>query len=160
MEIEKQALSRENDPVSLERLKFIENEAANYKDKENTLKTKYGNEKDEIKKIREIKEKIDRLKGEMEKAERDYDLNKVAEIRYGTLPQLQNELMLEESKQKKGDQLLKEEVTEEEIADIVSKWTIILLEGFNEFFRVLSDCLPSINITKCLPAIHIKYITT
>ncbi|MCX7884007.1 MAG: ATP-dependent chaperone ClpB [Caloramator sp.] len=133
LEIEKKALSKENDEVSLERLNFIENEIANLKDKESRLNAKYQNEKREIKNIREIKENIDKLKGEMEKAEREYDLNRLAEIKYGKLPELQEKLKELEEKQKKDELLLKEEVTEEEIAQILSRWTGIpvsrLVEG-------------------------------
>ncbi|QCX32992.1 ATP-dependent chaperone ClpB [Caloramator sp. E03] len=133
LEIEKKALSKENDEISLERLKVIENEIANLKDKESHLNAKYQNEKREIKNIREIKENIDRLKGEMEKAEREYDLNRLAEIKYGKLPQLQEKLKELEEKQKNEELLLKEEVTEEEIAQILSRWTGIpvsrLVEG-------------------------------
>ncbi|SKA89387.1 ATP-dependent Clp protease ATP-binding subunit ClpB [Caloramator quimbayensis] len=133
LEIEKKALSKENDEISLERLKFIENEIANLKDKESHLNAKYQNEKREIKNIREIKENIDKLKGEMEKAEREYDLNRLAEIKYGKLPQLQEKLKELEEKQKNEELLLKEEVTEEEIAQILSRWTGIpvsrLVEG-------------------------------
>ncbi len=133
LEIEKQALSRENDARSMERLASVEKDIANIKEKDMRLKSRYAAEKEEIKKIRGIKEKLDSLKGEMEKAERDYNLNKVAEIKYGLIPKLQSQLQELENSQNDKDLLLKEEITEEEIAEIVAKWTGIpvskLVEG-------------------------------
>lgn len=133
LEIEKQALSKENDARSMERLALVEKDIANLKEKDMRLKSRYAAEKEEIKKIRGIKEKLDSLKGEMEKAERDYNLNKVAEIKYGFIPKLQNQLQELEKSQNDKELLLKEEITEEEIAEIVARWTGIpvakLVEG-------------------------------
>lgn len=122
-EIEKEALLKETDQASKDRLDFIEKEMANLKENQKVLNTKYQSEKEGIKKVRELKSKIDNMKGIMEKAEREYDLNKVAEIKYGTLPKLQESLEELEKKQKNSEQLVREEVTEEEIAEIVGRWT-------------------------------------
>lgn len=122
-EIEKEALLKETDQASKDRLDFIEKEMANLKENQKVLNTKYQSEKEGIKKVRELKSKIDNMKGIMEKAEREYDLNKVAEIKYGTLPKLQESLEGLEKKQKNSEQLVREEVTEEEIAEIVGRWT-------------------------------------
>jgi len=136
LEIEKQALSKETDARSMERLSAVEKEIANLKEKDMRLKSRYAAEKEEIKKIRSIKEKLDSLKGEMEKAERDYNLNRVAEIKYGLIPKLQSQLREMEKSQNDKDLLLKEEITEGEIAEIVAKWTGIpvskLVEGDRE----------------------------
>jgi ATP-dependent Clp protease ATP-binding subunit ClpB len=133
LEIEKQALSKENDARSIERLTSVEKDIANLKEKDMRLKSRYASEKEEIKKIRSIKEKLDSLKGEMEKAERDYNLNRVAEIKYGLIPNLQSQLQEMEKSQNDKELLLKEEITEGEIAEIVAKWTGIpvakLVEG-------------------------------
>ncbi|HAZ36610.1 MAG TPA: ATP-dependent chaperone ClpB [Clostridiaceae bacterium] len=133
LQIEKEALSKETDSVSLDRLKAVDKEIAELKDKQNSLNAKYQVEKGDIKHERELKEKINDIKAQMEKAEREYDLNKVAELKYGTLPSLTKELEDLQEKQKKSEPLLKEEVTEDEIAEIVSKWTGIpvsrLVEG-------------------------------
>lgn len=145
LQIEKEALSKENDSVSLDRLKFIDKEIADLKEKQSLLNAKYQREKTDIKHARELKEKIDDIKAQMEKAEREYDLNKVAELRYGTLPALTKELEDLEEKQKKSEQLLKEEVTEDEIAEIVSKWTGIpvsrLVEGEKEKLLHLGESI-------------------
>lgn len=136
LEIEKQALSKETDARSIERLNAVEKEIADLKEKDMRLKSRYAAEKEEIKKIRSIKENLDSLKGEMEKAERDYNLNRVAEIKYGLIPKLQRQLQDMEKSQNDKELLLKEEITEGEIAEIVAKWTGIpvakLVEGDRE----------------------------
>ncbi|MBZ4662826.1 MAG: clpB [Caloramator sp.] len=136
LEIEKRALSGEIDEFSKIRLEDVEREIANLKDKEKELNAKYSKEKEELQRIRNIKEEIDNLKAQMVKAEKEYDLNKLAEIKYGRLPQLENELKALEDKIKDANLLLKEEVTEEEICEIVSRWTHIpiskLVEGERE----------------------------
>ncbi|OFI00006.1 chaperone protein ClpB [Clostridium acetireducens DSM 10703] len=135
LEIEKEALSKEKDTASMERLKSIEKDISNLKDKNNALTAKYEKEKEKIIKVRNLKEKLDEVKGEIEKAEREYDLNKVAELRYGVIPQIEAQIkeMEEKIKDNYEGALLKEEVTEDEIAQIVSKWTGIpvakLVEG-------------------------------
>jgi ATP-dependent Clp protease ATP-binding subunit ClpB len=136
MEIERQALTRENDPASRERLKEIEEELAQKREQANALKMRWQTEKESLGKINELKEKIEKLKFEESKAEREGNLGKVAEIRYGSLAQLEREL--EQASQRMTDlhktpRMLKEEVDEEDIARIVSKWTGIpvsrMLEG-------------------------------
>ena len=126
LEIERQALTRENDPASRERLRQIEQELAQEREEADRLKMQWQTEKESIAKIRELKEKIDKLKLEEAQAEREGDLGKVAEIRYGHLVELEKEL--EQASQRleevqKGPRMLKEEVDEEDIARIVSKWT-------------------------------------
>ncbi len=126
LEIERQALKKETDPASLERLKKIEAELANYQSQSQSLKLRWKNEKDIIEQIRKIKEDIEKSKREMEQYEREVKLDKVAEIKYGTLRNLEKKL--EEQTQKlnelhKDSRILKEEVSEEDVAEIVSKWT-------------------------------------
>lgn len=126
LEIEREALKKETDKLSAERLGDINKELADLKAGSDSMKVQWELEKDNIKKIREIKRQIEETKHEMEKAEMQYDLNKVAELKYGKLIALEKELNDEKAKmeQNKGmGQLLKEEVTEEEIAEIISKWT-------------------------------------
>jgi len=130
LEIEKQALKKEKDTASKERLKALEKDIAAIKEKSSAQKMRWKHEKDIIDKIRKTKEEIEQLKAEEAQAERHADLSKVAEIRYGKLPKLNQELD-KENKQLTGLQrdghILKEEVTEENIGEIVSKWTGIPL---------------------------------
>jgi len=136
LEIEKQALKKEKDEASKERLQKIEKQLADLKEQQNQLKAHWELEKNTIKEIRETKEQIDQAKIEEQNAERAGDLNKVAEIRYGRLVELNKKL--EELNKKlqeiqKTRKMLKEEVDDEDIAEIVSRWTGIpvtkLLEG-------------------------------
>jgi len=136
LEIERQALRKEKDKASKERLEKIEEEIAELKEKSSQMKAHWQNEKEAIAKIRTIKEQIDKFKYEEQKAEREGDLNKAAEIKYGKIPQLEKQLN-EKNKilvdLQKDTKMLKEEVDEEDIAEIVSKWTGIpvknMLEG-------------------------------
>lgn len=139
LEIERQALKKEKDQASQERLKEIEEEINAHSKKLEQLKAHWEKERELIKKIREIKEKIEQAKIDEQKAEREGNLEKVAEIRYGIITQLNKEL--EEYNQKlaevqKDRKILKEEVDEEDIAEIVSSWTGIpvakLMEGETE----------------------------
>ena len=126
LEIEQFALKREKDESSANRRKEVGMEIANAKAKRDELRSHWQLEKSSIKQIREIKEKIDQIKVEIEKKERDGDLNKVAELQYGSLPKLESELQVENKKlieTQKNKQMLKEEVGDEDIAEIVSKWT-------------------------------------
>jgi ATP-dependent Clp protease ATP-binding subunit ClpB len=123
LEIEREAISKETNSTSKERLNSIEKEIADLKEKEKTLKIKYQKEKGDIIKVKDLKNQLDILKGEMERAEREYDLNKLAEIKYGKLPEIQRQLQSIEGKQRKQNSLLKENVTEDEVANIVSNWT-------------------------------------
>lgn len=139
LEIEREALKKESDPASLERLSKLESEIKELYSKREELRAHWLKEKELIKKIREIKEKIDSAKVEEEIYERKGELEKVAEIRYGRLIELQKELDKTSKElaniQQKG-KMLKEEVDEEDVAEIVSKWTGIpvtkLMEGERE----------------------------
>jgi ATP-dependent Clp protease ATP-binding subunit ClpB len=136
LEIEKQALKREEDKASKERLAQLEREIQNLKETSSGLKAHWQNEKESIQRIRSLKEKIESTKVAEQQAQRKGDLNKAAELRYGTLTQLQKEL--EQANQKlvelqKNQKMLKEEVDAEDIAEVVAKWTGIpvskMLEG-------------------------------
>jgi ATP-dependent Clp protease ATP-binding subunit ClpB len=134
LEIEKQALKKEDDSNSKERLSVIERELAEIREKSNTLKANWKKEKDLIARSRELKEKIEKLKIEEQAEERKSNLQRVAEIRYSLLPQAEEELTKLTEKAPGGKtRMLKEEVDEEDIARIVSKWTGIpiskMLEG-------------------------------
>jgi ATP-dependent Clp protease ATP-binding subunit ClpB len=136
LEIERQALTREKDPAARERLQQIEQELAGQREQVNALKLRWQTEKGSLGKTNELKEKIEKLKFEESKAEREGDLGKVAEIRYGSLAQLEAELerlTQQQAEVQKGPRMLKEEVDEEDIARIVAKWTGIpvsrMLEG-------------------------------
>jgi ATP-dependent Clp protease ATP-binding subunit ClpB len=135
-EIEKQAVMKEKDKVSKDRLERLKKEIAELSDKRNILKTQWLSEKEAIQKISSVKEEIEKTKIESEKAEREGDLNKAAELKYGKLLELQKNLEQENKKLLEQDgksRLLKEEVDEEDVADIVAKWTGIpvtrMLEG-------------------------------
>ncbi len=136
--IEKQALKKEKDKTSKERLGKLEEELANLNEKKNTLVTQWNREKELIKGVSLIKEEIDTLKQEEQRAEREGDLNRVAEIRYGKIVELEKKLVEANKNIKKlgENTLLKEEVTEQEIAAVVSRWTGIpvakMLEGEKE----------------------------
>ncbi|MBO5168626.1 MAG: ATP-dependent chaperone ClpB [Phascolarctobacterium sp.] len=125
LEIEAQALSKEEDDQSKARLAKIEEELAKLRKANDELVARWDGEKASIARVREVKKEIDSVKQEMEQAERDYDLNKLAELKYGRLPALQKELADLSVKDEKGNDhvLLKEEVDEEDIAKVVSTWT-------------------------------------
>jgi ATP-dependent Clp protease ATP-binding subunit ClpB len=136
LEIEKQALKREEDKASKERLTQLEREIQNLKETSNGLKAHWQNEKESIQRIRSLKEKIEASKVEEQKAQRAGDLNRAAELRYGTLTQLQKELEAANAKLaelQKYQKMLKEEVDAEDVAEVVAKWTGIpvskMLEG-------------------------------
>jgi ATP-dependent Clp protease ATP-binding subunit ClpB len=135
LEIEKQALKKEDDPNSRERLAAIDKELAEIREKSNTLKANWKKEKDSIARIRALKENIDQLKIEEQAEERKGNLQRVAEIRYGLIRQAEEELakLTKQSEKAGGSRMLKEEVDEEDVARIVSKWTGIpvskMLEG-------------------------------
>lgn len=125
-EIELEAMKKEKDTESKERVKKLKEELENLREKSNALEVHWKNEKEVITGIRESKKKIDQLKQEAEIAERRGDLQKVAEIRYGTIPSLEEKIKEDEKKLEdiqKGRAILKEEVTEEDIAAVVSRWT-------------------------------------
>ncbi len=125
LEIEAQALSKEEDEQSKARLTKIEEELAKLRKANDELVARWDGEKASIARVREVKKEIDSVKQQMEQAERDYDLNKLAELKYGRLPALQKELADLSVKDEKGNDqvLLKEEVDEEDIAKVVSTWT-------------------------------------
>ncbi|MCR3761757.1 ATP-dependent chaperone ClpB [Clostridium felsineum] len=135
MEIEKEALSKENDNFSRERFETIQKELSDLKDKDRALTAKYEKEKSQIQGIKDLKTKLDEIRGQIEKAEREYDLNKAAELKYGEVPKLEHQIEEKENiiKQNGQNAMLKEEVTEEQVSQIVSKWTGIpvskLVEG-------------------------------
>ncbi|MFO1518363.1 MAG: ATP-dependent chaperone ClpB [bacterium] len=126
LQIEKQALKKEHDEASKERLSKMESELAALQESSQKLKAHWKNEKEAIQKIRAVKEKIEQAKIDLERAERVGDLNKAAELKYGTLLTLQKELDGENQKLatlQKGDKMLKEEVDAEDVAEVVAKWT-------------------------------------
>ncbi|MCW6036596.1 ATP-dependent chaperone ClpB [Spirulina subsalsa FACHB-351] len=126
-EMERLSLQKENDPISLERLEVLERELANLKEEQSRLNAQWQSEKEVINEIRTIKETIDQVNLEIQQAERDYDLNRAAELRYGKLTDLQRHAKETEAKllnlQTTGKSLLREEVVEADIAEIISKWT-------------------------------------
>ncbi len=126
-EMERLSLQKENDPASRERLERLEKELADLKEEQSTLNAQWQAEKDVIDNIQKLKEEIDRVNVEIQQAERDYDLNKAAELKYGKLTDLQRQVESAEEHlsavQTSGKSLLREEVTEEDIAEIISKWT-------------------------------------
>lgn len=126
LEIEQVALKKEKDEASKNRLQKVKEEIANLKEIKDGLTAHWRMEKGYIENIREIKATLDQHKADIEKSEREGDLNKVAELRYGTIPELENQVKIENNKLiklQKDRQMLKEEVDEEDIADIVARWT-------------------------------------
>ncbi len=123
LEIEKQALKKETDEASKIRLEKLEKELSESKDKFHILKAKWEDEKKSITAVKEIKEEIDRVKREIEEAERRYDLEKLSQLKYGTLVELEKKLEIANEKNQDENRMLKEEVTQEEIAEVVAKWT-------------------------------------
>lgn len=124
LEIEQQALKKEDDKASMDRLAAIESEIAELKDKGNKMKAQWELEKEYIKREKEIKKEIEEIKLKIQEAERNYDLETLAKLKYGKLPELENTLVQEKKHQSElSGRMLKEEVTEEEIAEIISKWT-------------------------------------
>jgi len=135
LEIEREALRKENDLASKERLSNLEKELANLKEEERYLRTQWQREKDEIQELQHLKEQIEQVRYEIEKAERLADFEKAAQLKYGTLVELEKQLKEKDEKLSSGSgqRLLKEEVDEEDIAEVVSRWTGVpvsrLLEG-------------------------------
>ena len=136
MEMERLSLQKESDPASVDRLEKLEKELADLKEEQGELSAQWQAEKDTIGKVQTIKEEIDRLNVEVEQAERAAELNKAAELKYGKLPELQKQLADAEQaiseSQTSGKTLLREEVTESDIAEIISKWTGIPLSKLVE----------------------------
>ena len=125
LEIEKQALSKEKDDASKKRLQNIDRELSELRDESDTMRAQWETEKKSITDLKEYKQEMEDLKHEIENAEREYNLEKLAQLKYGTLPELEKKLedAKEKAEQAEERRLLKEEVTEEEIAQVVSKWT-------------------------------------
>ncbi|HXI14650.1 MAG TPA: ATP-dependent chaperone ClpB [Thermoanaerobaculia bacterium] len=126
LQIEKQALSKEENVISRDRLKTLEAQLAELQEKASGLKAQWLNEKSVIARIRELKQKIEQAREDAQRAEREGNLNRAAELSYGTLPQLSGEMdqiSRQFAEMQKGGGLLKEEVTEDDIAEVVSKWT-------------------------------------
>lgn len=124
LEIEREALRKENDSVSTERLGRIESELANLKEQSNALTAQWQAEKESVATLRSLRQQLEEARLEIEKAERAYDLNRAAELKYGTVRDLEAKIAEAERRiDEGGARLLKEEVTEEEIADVVSRWT-------------------------------------
>ncbi|MEG0135847.1 MAG: ATP-dependent chaperone ClpB [Cetobacterium sp.] len=134
LEIEKEALKKETDPYSKERLDILEKELSNLVDKKSILKTQWENEKQDLNKVKDIKSEIEKVKLEILEAERKYDLNKLAELKYGKLATLEKELVEEQKRLEDipANRLVKQEVTVEEISEIISKWTGIPLSKLME----------------------------
>ncbi|MEG0873482.1 MAG: AAA family ATPase, partial [Clostridia bacterium] len=147
LETEREALIKENDEKSKMRLGTLEKELAELKSKNDEMTVKYENEKSQILEIRNLKAQLDEAKGNVEKYEREYDFNKAAELKYGTIPKLEEQIKTHELKMQESyeNALLKEEVTENEISQIVAKWTGIpvtkLVEGEREKLLKLEDDL-------------------
>ena len=138
LEIEETALSKEKDEISKERLADIQKEKSELKAKFDGMKAKWENEKQAIGKVQKLREEIEQVNAQIEKAERNYELNKAAELKYGRLPELQKQLEQEEqmAEKSKEEGLLRNKVTEDEITKIISRWTGIpvakLMEGERE----------------------------
>ena len=144
MQIEEAALKKETDNLSRERLETLQKELAELKDTFNSAKAQWENEKSSVEKLSKLREQIEDMNRQIQKAKNDYDLNRAAELQYGELPKLQQMLEAEEKKVKNEDlSLVHESVTDEEIARIVSRWTGIpvakLTEGERTKILVLED---------------------
>ncbi|MCG3160891.1 MAG: Chaperone protein ClpB [Acidobacteria bacterium] len=143
LEIEREALKKETDPASRERLTKLEKELAELKSQADSLRAQWQSEKQAVQRLRGLREQIEHTRIEIEQAERQYDLNRAAELRYGKLAELERRLQSEEEllvKKQSQFRLIKEEVSEEDIAEVVSRWTGVpvtkLLEG--ELQRLLT----------------------
>ncbi|MCY6484548.1 ATP-dependent chaperone ClpB [Clostridium aestuarii] len=145
IEIEKEVLSKEKDNASIERFKSLEKQLSELKEKDKEMTAKYEKEKGYITGVRDLKEKLDQARGRLEQFEREYDLNKVAELKYGIIPDLEKKIKEKEEVLKEHGEraFLKEEVTEVEISQIISKWTGIpvmrIVEGERKKLLKLED---------------------
>ncbi|MCI7620021.1 MAG: ATP-dependent chaperone ClpB [Firmicutes bacterium] len=148
LEIEKQALGKETDKASAARLATLEKELAALKEEDKSMRAQWENEKKAISEVKGTKQQIEEVKHQMEEAERNYDLEKLAQLKYGTLPELEKKLEAEKAKADAADggenRLLKEEVTEEEIAEVISGWTGIPVSKLVETEREKLLRLPDI----------------
>ena len=147
LEIEEAALSKETDKLSAQRLETIRKQLSREREKFSSMKAKWDNEKNEIKNVQSLREQIEALNGEMERAERSYNLSRAAEIKYGKLPQLKAQLEQAEKtfEEGKSEGLISDRVTQDEIAQIVSRWTGIpvskLMQGEREKLLGLESIL-------------------
>ncbi len=147
LEIEEAALKKETDAISKERLDKLQAQLADLKNESDTMKAQWQTEKEAIGRVRQIKQDIEDVKLQIERAERNYDLNTMAELKYGKLNELTNQLEAEEKRmaEKDGGAMLKEEVGEEDIAQVVSRWTGIplskLMEGERDKLLHLDELL-------------------
>ena len=146
LEIEKQALGKETDSSSKARLEALERELSQLKDESNSMRAQWESEKKAITEVKAVKQQIEDIKHQMEEAERNYDLEKMAQLKYGTLPDLEKRLEIEKEKADRAEEarLLKEEVTEEEIAEVISGWTGIPVSKLVESEREKLLKLPEI----------------
>ncbi len=136
LEIEEAALKKEDDKLSKDRLENIQKELAEMKDDFNSRMATWNNEKASVEKVQKLREEIESINSEIQIAQRNYDLNKAAELQYGKLPELKRQLELEEEKVKKEERsMVRERVTEEEIAKIISRWTGIPVAKLTESER-------------------------
>ena len=147
-EIEEAALAKEEDDYSRNQLDRVQNELKELREKFAGMKEKWETEKKSIQRVQKLREEIEQVNADIERAQREYDLNKAAELQYGTLPRLKSDLAAEEKRieeDKSGESLLRDRVTEEEIARIVSRWTGIpvtkLVEGEREKLLKLPEIL-------------------
>ena len=147
LEIEEAALKKEDDPLSREHLAEIQKELANLRDQFNAKRAQWENEKNAIGKVQRLREELEQASAQLEQAQRQYDLERAAELQYGRIPALKRELEAEEHIAQEGrrDSLLRDKVTEEEIARIIERWTGIpvskLMEGEREKLLHLEDIL-------------------
>jgi ATP-dependent Clp protease ATP-binding subunit ClpB len=148
LEIEEAALKKEKDQVSKDRLEILRKELSDLKENATSMRAQWEAEKGAIVVVRELREQLETIRGEIDKAERAYDLNRASELKYGRLPQLQEQLAREEqhlTDRHQTGKLLREEVTDDEIAEIVSRWTGIpvtrLVEGEKEKLLKLDEIL-------------------
>ena len=147
LQIEEAALKKEDDALSREHLAELQKELAELRDEFNAKKAQWENEKNAIGKVQKLREELEQANADLEKAQREYDLNKAAELQYGRIPELKKELEAEEqiAQASKERSLLRDKVTEEEIARIIERWTGIpvsrLMEGEREKLLHLEDIL-------------------
>ena len=133
MEIEESALKKETDNLSKERLADLQKELADLRDEFNTQKAQWDNEKHSVEKLQKLREQIEDVNKQIQKAKQSYDLEKAAELQYGELPRLQQQLEIEERNTKESDnRLVHEAVTDDEIAKIISRWTGIPVTRLTE----------------------------
>jgi ATP-dependent Clp protease ATP-binding subunit ClpB len=149
LEIEEAALKKEKDKASKDRLSELRRELADLKEKAGSMRAQWESEKESIEQVRRLRAEVERINRDIEAAERQYDLNRAAELRHGKLPEIEREIHTQEeslnAKHKSGGQLLREEVTDDEVAEIVAKWTGIpvtrLVEGERDKLLRLDEIL-------------------